>query len=124
MSIHKLLFPFNSAVRLIGGLNAAQSIIREPGPAGKSAYQSAIDLGLFEGTEADWVLSLQADKSFAWHQSIASYVWTVPHNLGKFPAVMVLDSVGNMIMSDVYFVDENVVRITHAIALSGYVYCN
>lgn len=57
-------------------------------------------------------------------QSLASAIWTVPHNLNARPSVMVADHLGNQIFADVFFVDQNIVQITHSSAITGFVYCN
>lgn len=57
-------------------------------------------------------------------QSDAAAIWTVPHNLGRYPGVTVTDHLGNVISADVSYVDSNIVRITHGMALTGTVYLN
>lgn len=57
-------------------------------------------------------------------QSIAGAVWTVPHNLNRYPAVTTTDSLGRVIHGDVSYVDANIVQITHGSALIGFAYCN
>jgi hypothetical protein len=51
-------------------------------------------------------------------------VWTVPHNLGRYPSVTVADHLGNVITPDVRYLDDDMVQITHGTALTGYAYCN
>lgn len=57
-------------------------------------------------------------------QSDAAAIWTVPHNLDRYPGVTVTDHLGNVISADVSYVDSNIVRITHGMALTGTVYLN
>jgi hypothetical protein len=57
-------------------------------------------------------------------QSIAASVWTVAHNLGRRPSVAVTDHLGVEIYSDVRWIDDNLVQITHGNAITGFVYCN
>ena len=57
-------------------------------------------------------------------QSDAAAIWTVPHNLGRYPGVTVTDHLGNVISADVSYVDSNIVRITHGMASTGTVYLN
>ena len=63
-------------------------------------------------------------SSFTWTQTIALSVWTIPHNLNKFPSVSVVDNLGNVIYPDVSYVDSNTVQITHGSAFAGKAYLN
>jgi len=63
-------------------------------------------------------------QSFTWTQNIALAVWTIPHNLDKFPSVTVVDTLGNLIYPDVSYVDSNTVQITHGSAFAGKAYLN
>lgn len=57
-------------------------------------------------------------------QAIALAVWTVPHNLGRYPAITVTDNLGNQVHPDVTYVDGNVVQITHGLPLVGRADCS
>lgn len=57
-------------------------------------------------------------------QALASSVWTCPHNLARYPGVTVVDSLGNVITADVFYMDDNIVRISHGRAITGVVYFN
>lgn len=57
-------------------------------------------------------------------QSLASATWTCPHNLGRYPGVTVTDGLGNVVTADIFYVDENIVRVTHGSAIAGVVYFN
>jgi len=57
-------------------------------------------------------------------QSSALASWTVAHNLGRKPSITVVDNLDNRIEPDVTYLDTNTVRVTHASALIGKVYCN
>ena len=59
------------------------------------------------------------------HNQIASErVWEIEHNLGRFPSVSIVDSAGTIVVGDVFYVDENHVRITFSSAFSGKAYLN
>lgn len=65
-----------------------------------------------------------SSTTFTWTQSIALSVWTIPHNLNKFPSVSVVDNLGNVIYPDISYVDSNIVQITHGSAFAGKAYLN
>ncbi len=64
------------------------------------------------------------DLSYTHTQSLASTLWTVTHNLGKRPAVTVVDSGGNEVVGDVTHLDANNLTVTFSVAFGGVAYCN
>lgn len=64
------------------------------------------------------------DLHYTHTQSVASATWNVVHNLGKFPSVSVVDSAGNMWVSDVYYINANSLTISFAAAFGGVAYIN
>lgn len=57
-------------------------------------------------------------------QQVPGHVWTCPHNLNRYPGVTVVDTLGQVITPDIYYIDSNIVRITHGSAIAGTVYFN
>lgn len=57
-------------------------------------------------------------------QTIPLATWTVAHNLGRYPSIMVTDHLGNVVHGDVRYVDENIVQVTHGSPITGFVYLN
>lgn len=55
-------------------------------------------------------------------QSTSSSSWEIPHNLGFFPNVSVLDNQNRVIEADVRYLDINNVRIVMNVSLSGVAY--
>ena len=64
-----------------------------------------------------------SDKNFTHAFTSASSV-TVPHNLGKFPAVTVIDSAGDECEGDVDHIDINNLTVTFSAPFSGTIICN
>lgn len=60
-----------------------------------------------------------SDKNFVFTQVSASSIWTITHNMGKMPAVEVIDSGNNVVYGDVNYVSTNVVQITFNAAFGG-----
>lgn len=63
-------------------------------------------------------------KTYIHEQGIANNVWTIQHNLNKYPAVSVVDSAGNEIISDVHYVDTNNIIIYLNAPFKGKAYLN
>jgi len=94
------------------------------GDKGASAYEVAVENG-FKGTEEEWLESLKAsDVHYMHNQGTASDTWVVKHNLGKNPAVTVVDSAGTEVIGDVMHNDINTVTLTFTAAFSGKAYFN
>lgn len=77
-----------------------------------------------KGEEGDPAEAIGADKTFRHIQAIPSSIWTVTHNLGKYPAVAVTESTGTLVEGDIRFIDLNTVELTFAGAFSGSAHFN
>ena len=62
--------------------------------------------------------------TFTWNQSIPAAIWTIPHNLNKYPPVSVVDTSGNLVFADVRYIDNNIIQISHGSAFTGKAYIN
>lgn len=65
-----------------------------------------------------------ADRTYRHVQSSAASVWTVTHNLGKYPTVAVVDSTRRVVYGQIDYIDTNALTITFSAAFSGEVYAN
>lgn len=64
------------------------------------------------------------DKNKVINVEVASDVWEIEHNMGKFPAVSVVTSSNQEVIADVEYVNNNVLKIKLAFATSGKVILN
>jgi hypothetical protein len=64
------------------------------------------------------------DKNYVHVQSEPSAVWTASHNLGKRPAVVVVDSAEDVVYGEIRHIDDNTVRLTFVGAFAGKAYFN
>ena len=65
-----------------------------------------------------------AGATYTHIQSAAAAVWTVAHNLDRYPSVTVVDNLGGQLYPDVRYIDADIVQITHSVPLTGRAYCN
>lgn len=65
-----------------------------------------------------------ADKNFVYKQSSASDMWTVVHNLGKYPSITVVDSAGTVVVGEIVLQTTEQAVISFNGAFSGKAYCN
>ena len=59
------------------------------------------------------------DKNYIHDQLSASSIWTVTHNLNKFPSVSVVDSANTTVIGDIQHLDVNTTIITFTSSFSG-----
>jgi hypothetical protein len=64
------------------------------------------------------------DKNYVHTQSALSAAWVVLHNLGKYPAVEIVDTGGSVILPDVRYDSVNQVSLFFSAATSGKAYFN
>jgi hypothetical protein len=64
------------------------------------------------------------DAHYSHAQGVPATVWTVAHNLGKYPAVTVMDSAGTEVEGSVVHDTTNQLTITFSAAFSGRAVCN
>ena len=69
-------------------------------------------------------LGIVDDKNFVFNQNVASNEWIVNHNLNKYPSVSVVDSGNNIVIGEVAYINENVLKIIFSSAFSGSAYLN
>lgn len=92
------------------GADGRQGIDGAPGPAGPPGPPGPAGSG--------------GDLNYTHDQMTASALWTVTHNLGKHPAVVVIDSAGDAVEGHVTYVDGNSLTLTFSSAFAGVAYLN
>lgn len=60
-----------------------------------------------------------ADMSYTYQQNTPESVWTIQHDLGFNPSVVVIDSAGSNIIGHVEYLSVNQLRLTFSAAFSG-----
>lgn len=64
------------------------------------------------------------DKHYRHVQGASTNFWVIPHNLGKFPSVVVKDSAGTTVIGEINYVDENNITLIFSGAFSGEAFLN
>lgn len=62
--------------------------------------------------------------SYVHEQNSPSAVWTVNHNLSKYPSIVLVDSEDNVIYGEVNYESNNTIIITLSAAISGKAFLN
>ena len=68
--------------------------------------------------------SIYADKHYIHNQIKSSDVWTITHNLYKYPSVIIVDSSNSVVIGDITFIDKNSIIVSFVAEFSGKAYLN
>jgi hypothetical protein len=63
-------------------------------------------------------------STFQFLQPVAATIWSIKHDLGRFPSVTVVDSAGNMAVGGITYVDANNINLYFSAAFAGIAYLN
>ena len=64
------------------------------------------------------------NRTFTFNQTVSTAVWVISHDIGMFPSVSVIDSVGNFVIGDVSYTDDRSLTLTFKSAFKGKAYLN
>lgn len=64
------------------------------------------------------------DTHYRHDQMAASANWAITHNLGKYPAVTVIDSAGDQCEGAVTYIDDNSLTLTFGAGFAGTAFLN
>lgn len=99
-------------------------------PYDLSAYFPGAVWGNITGTlssQSDlwsYLSSLTIQNNFVFDQQVASSVWVVVHNMGKFPSVSIVDTANDQVEGEVRYNSNNQLTITFTAAVAGKAYLN
>lgn len=65
-----------------------------------------------------------SDRTYEFNQTVSTNIWTIQHNLYAFPSVTVIDSVGNICVGHINYIDNRNVEITFKSAFKGKAFLN
>lgn len=68
--------------------------------------------------------SIYVDKHYIHNQIKSSDVWTIQHNLDKYPSVIIVDSSNSVVIGDITFIDKNSIIVSFVAEFSGKAYLN
>lgn len=64
------------------------------------------------------------ERTFTFNQTVSTNTWVITHNLGAFPSVAVIDSVGNFVIGDIDYTNNVSLTLTFNSAFKGKAYLN
>ena len=72
----------------------------------------------------NFTLASASDKTFVHDQTTPSAIWTITHNLGKFPSVSVVDTQKEVYWGNVEYINSNQLKVTFSAAFAGQAFLN
>lgn len=63
-------------------------------------------------------------STYTHDQQTSSYTWVIEHNLGRYPAVSIVDSSGRLVVGNVQYTSNNIVTLTFKAKFAGKAYLN
>lgn len=64
------------------------------------------------------------DANYIHDQMLSSNVWTINHDLDKYPSVSIVDTGGNLVVGDVEYISKSQLKIYFNYEFSGKAYLN
>ena len=74
-------------------------------------------------TEVEFQEIIQ-DKHYTHDQGLPSTIWNINHGLNKFPAVVVVDTAGSVVVGQIQYIDLDNITITFNASFSGEAFVN
>ena len=90
---------------------------------GPPGYTPQKGIDYFTQEDIDELVS-EIRQTYIHEQILASNVWNITHNLGKFPSVTVVDSAGSLIVGEVDYISNSSLTLRFTSSFSGKVYLN
>lgn len=81
-------------------------------------------IAVIQGAGRPGASGTSSDAHYVFTQIPPSNKWTITHNLGKFPSVIVQDSANDEVEGDIEYTSSNALIITFTSAFSGTAYLN
>lgn len=99
---------------------AYDKIVRAISVQGNNATQKTITLSMQDGS----TISTTYEDAYIHTQATPALVWTITHNLNKYPAVTVVDSGNSEVIGEIQYTNTNTLTVTFSSAFSGKAYLN
>lgn len=101
------------AALLGNGLSAQNVTLRSEAnfPSGITNVETALSL-------------LLQQQEYVYRQSTASSVWTIQHNLNRYPSVTVVDSADNVVIGSITYLSTNLIEIEFTSQFVGKAFLN
>lgn len=120
----------NNNTKIMTPLRVKQVIDKISPSTSTSDYNSLENKPKINGVELEGNRTLDdlgilgSDKTYIYNQSVPSSIWTITHNLDKYPSVTVVDSAGTVVIGEVTYISKFIITLTFSSPFSGLAYLN
>jgi|TARA_B110000495_G_C22424045_1_gene268040 hypothetical protein len=97
-----------------GTVSAADKVLGTDSATGDTKNYTVSSISAFVGS----------NQRYVHDQNSPSAVWTIQHNLGKFPSVVLVDSEDDVVYGEVNYESNNTIIVTLSAAISGKAFLN
>lgn len=101
------------------GPTGAQGLQGIPGPTGAQGLQGPQGIQGIPGPSAS-----ASGESYIHVQNTPADIWSILHNLGRYPSVTVIDTANNTVEGSITYIDANNINIAFSSGFSGKVFLN
>jgi hypothetical protein len=111
----------NGGHQEVATINDRNAITPERRATGMKVYVAADNTTYELDSGGNWVV-FGGNKSYDHNQVTPATVWVIDHNLGMYPNILIIDSVGEQVMGNTTFDSINKVTLTFSAPIYGHAY--
>jgi hypothetical protein len=117
------MLPFNLSPANLLSFKISDGTTLDPINKGETLTFESANAGLGIAV-TDNKVTFTAKTAYVHTQTVAAAVWTITHNLGKYPSVSIVDSANDEVIGEVRYTNTNQVVVTFSAAFSGKAFLN
>jgi hypothetical protein len=118
------IYKFISITPVVGDTNFFDIVIESVNAHGSILEDKFYAVAVYPGFVNPDIEPNVGDKNFVYTQSVPSPLWTITHNLEKFPSVSVVNINNVTMYGNVIYLNENELQIEFSAGFSGKAYMN
>ena len=118
------IYKFISITPVVGDPNFFDIVIESVNAHGSILEDKFYAVAVYPGFVNPDIEPNVGDKNFVYTQSVPSTLWTITHNLEKFPSVSVVNINNITMYGNVIYLNENELQIEFSAGFSGKAYMN
>jgi hypothetical protein len=117
------MLPFRMSTTYMTSFKISDGTTLDPINKGETLTFESANAGLGIAV-TDNKVTFTAKTAYVHTQTVAAAVWTITHNLGKYPSVSIVDSANDEVIGEVRYTNTNQVVVTFSAAFSGKAFLN
>ena len=105
----------------VATINDRNAITSERRNIGMKVYVQADNTTYELDPSLNWVV-FGGNKEYVHNQSTPANVWSIEHNMGFYPNILIIDSTGEQVIGNTVFDSINKVTLSFSVAIFGKAY--